>query len=177
MKKALLHLNHALIKSLIQKNDVVVDMTCGNGYDTEFLASLANIVYTFDIQLSTLNKTKEKLAHYENIQYIHDSFEHVSKYVDFANMYVFNLGYLPGGDKTITTKKEITLKTIKSLHQNIQLGSHIIIMAYIGHDEGHNEYLMLHDYLKTQKDYQIYETKALHHYLAPVLMWIQKKDS
>lgn len=177
MKKALLHLNHTLIKSLIQKDDVVVDMTCGNGYDTEFLASLANLVYTFDIQLSALNKTKEKLAHLENIQYIHDSFEHVSKYVDFANVYVFNLGYLPGGDKTITTKKEITLKTIQSLHQNIQLGSHIIIMAYIGHDEGHQEYMMLHDYLKAQKDYQIYETKALHHNLAPILLWIQKKDS
>lgn len=177
MKKALLHLNHTLIKSLIQKDDVVVDMTCGNGHDTEFLASLANLVYTFDIQLSALDKTKEKLAHYENIQYIHDSFEHVSKYVDFANVYVFNLGYLPGGDKTITTKKEITLKTIQSLHQNIQLGSHIIIMAYIGHDEGHQEYMMLHDYLKAQKDYQIYETKALHHILAPILLWIQKKDS
>jgi len=43
MKKALLHLNHALIKSLIQKDDFVVDMTCGNGYDTEFLASLSTI--------------------------------------------------------------------------------------------------------------------------------------
>ncbi len=177
MKKALLHLNHALIKSLIQPNDVVVDMTCGNGNDTEFLASLANLVFTFDIQLSALNHTKEKLAHYENIHYIHDSFEQVSKYVDFANMYVFNLGYLPGGDKTITTKKEITLKTLKLLHDNILLGSQIIIMAYIGHEEGFKEYMLFNEYLKDQKEYQIYETRALHHDLAPILVWIQKKDS
>ncbi len=50
-------------------------------------------------------------------------------------------------------------------------------MAYIGHDEGHKEYSMLHNYLKAQKVYQIYETKALHHVLAPILLWIQKKDS
>lgn len=175
MQKALLYLNHALIKSLINEDDIVVDMTCGNGYDTEFLAQFSKHVYAFDIQLEALEKTKSRLAYHQNITYIHDSFEHVSNYIQDVKLYVFNLGYLPGGDKSVTTKKEITLKTIIELHEAIMKGSHIIIMSYVAHDEGLLEYITLHDYLIEKKSYQVYETKALHHLKAPVLMWIQKK--
>lgn len=177
MQKALLHLNHALIKSLVNTHDIVVDMTCGNGYDTEFLAQLSKHVYTFDIQLEALEKTKKRLSGYQNITYIHDSFEHASNYIQDVKLYVFNLGYLPGGDKSVTTKKEITLKTIQGLDQAIMKGSHVIILAYVGHDDGLQEYNELHHYLSQEKKYQTYETKALHHPLAPVVLWIQKKDS
>lgn len=177
MHKALLHLNHALIKSLINEDDIVVDMTCGNGFDTEFLAQYSKHVYTFDIQLEALEKTNERLSKYQNITYIHDSFEHVSNYIQDVKLYVFNLGYLPGGNKSITTKKEITLKTVQGLHQAIMHGSHVLIMSYLGHEHGLQEYNVLHHYFTQEKRYQTYETKALHHPLAPVLLWIQKKDS
>lgn len=177
MRKALLHLNHVLIKSLVDQNDYVVDMTCGNGYDTEFLAQISNHVFTFDIQIEALQHTKERLKEYQNITYVHDSFEHVFNYVDNAKLFVFNLGYLPGGDKSITTKKEITLRTIKKLHKAIMNGSHIVMMSYVVHEEGLLEYQLLHDYLKTEQSYQIYETEALHKDNAPKLIWIQKKDS
>jgi methylase of polypeptide subunit release factors len=177
MHKALLHLNHILIKSLINEHDIVVDMTCGNGFDTEFLAPFSKHVYAFDIQFDALENTKKRLQEYQNITYIHDSFEHVSNYVQLAKLYVFNLGYLPGGDKSITTKKEITLKTVIGLHDAIMKGSHLVIMSYIAHDEGLQEYMMLHDYFSEKKTYQVYETKALHYTLAPIVLWIQKKDS
>jgi methylase of polypeptide subunit release factors len=175
MHKALLHLNHILIKSLINEHDIVVDMTCGNGFDTEFLAPFSKHVYAFDIQFDALENTKKRLQEYQNITYIHDSFEHVSNYVQLAKLYVFNLGYLPGGDKSITTKKEITLKTVIGLHEAIMKGSHLVMMSYIAHDEGLQEYQQLHAYLTQEKSYQLYETKALHHDKAPILLWIQKK--
>ncbi|MDA0871892.1 MAG: methyltransferase domain-containing protein [Firmicutes bacterium] len=177
MHKALLHLNHTLIKSLINEDDIVVDMTCGNGFDTEFLAQFSKHVYAFDIQFEALQNAKSRLSRYLNITYIHDSFVHVSNYIQDVKLYVFNLGYLPGGDKSVTTKKEITLKTIIELHEAIMKGSHIIIMSYVAHDEGLLEYTSIHNYFIENKSYQIYETKALHYPLAPVVLWIQKKDS
>jgi tRNA G37 N-methylase Trm5 len=177
MRKALLHLNHTLIQSLIHKEDVVVDMTCGNGYDTEFLAKFAKHVYAFDVQIQALNQTKQRLASFTNITYVHDSFEHVLNYISHAQLYIFNLGYLPGGNKTLTTQKEITLKTLKLLHSNIMKNSHLILVVYIGHDEGMREYLAIKTYLINQIQYQVYETHALHHAFAPIMIWIQKKDS
>jgi methylase of polypeptide subunit release factors len=177
MRKALLHLNHALIQSLINKDDVVVDMTCGKGYDTEFLAKIAKHVYAFDIQIDALHQTKQRLVHLENITYVHDSFEHVSNYIQHAKLYVFNLGYLPGGDKSVTTQKDITLHTLKALPSKVMNGSNIMLISYIGHDNGMQEYLGIKTYLTDQIHYQMYETRALHHAYAPIMIWIHKKDS
>ena len=177
MKKALLHLNHILIQSLTNQDDIVVDMTCGHGYDTELLAKLSKHVYAFDIQLEALNSAKSRLNGLNNVTFIHDSFEHVNHYVKHASLYIFNLGYLPKGNKSVTTTKDVTLSTLTLLHEKIMLGSHVIVMSYIGHEEGKKEYDAIYAYLINQNEYQVYETKALHHALAPILIWIQKKDS
>ena len=49
MKKPL-ELAHDFLAEIINKEDIVVDATMGNGYDTLFLARLAKQVYAFDIQ-------------------------------------------------------------------------------------------------------------------------------
>ena len=47
MRKALIHLNHTLIESLLNETMTVCDMTCGHGYDTEFIAPKVHHVFAF----------------------------------------------------------------------------------------------------------------------------------
>lgn len=47
----------------------------------------------------------------------------------------YNLGWLPGGDKSITTKLEDTLKSIEGAKPLVKHGGMISIMLYRGHAE------------------------------------------
>jgi hypothetical protein len=52
---------------------------------------------------------------------------------------VFNLGYLPGGDKSIVTVPEVTLATIGASRSALQEGGCISATCYPGHEEGQAE--------------------------------------
>jgi hypothetical protein len=52
---------------------------------------------------------------------------------------VFNLGYLPGGDKSIVTVPEVTLATIAASRSALQEGGCISATCYPGHEEGQAE--------------------------------------
>lgn len=52
---------HWMLKDIINVDDVVVDATMGNGYDTLFLAELGAKVYAFDVQEAALEATEKRL--------------------------------------------------------------------------------------------------------------------
>lgn len=52
---------------------------------------------------------------------------------------VFNLGYLPGGDKLITTKAETTIKAVRDAMELIRRDGLICVTMYSGHPEGQKE--------------------------------------
>lgn len=97
--ESVIDFSHSLLKSHITKDDVVIDMTVGNGNDTLVLASIARKVYGFDIQKDACTKTSEGLKDFNNYRIINDSHLNFEKYVkeDFCGV-IFNLGYLPKGD-------------------------------------------------------------------------------
>ena len=87
----------------------------GKGKDTLYLSSIANKVYSFDIQDEAINQTKKLLEknNVTNVTLIKDSHENIKEYVkEYVTGVIFNLGYLPDGDKTVTTKTETSLKAI-----------------------------------------------------------------
>ena len=102
-----------LVQGYVSEGDVVVDATCGNGYDTLRLAQLSPAkLYAFDIQQEAVDATKKRLREagfaekLEDgaIEVICDSHEHLTDHVKtFIQAAVFNLGYLPGADKGCTT--------------------------------------------------------------------------
>jgi len=54
-----------ILKNVVEKGDTVVDATCGNGYDTVFLARLVGEegkVYAFDVQSQAIETTKDRLG-------------------------------------------------------------------------------------------------------------------
>lgn len=152
----LLDLHKQFIRNHLHEGDTAVDFTMGNGHDTEFLSKTvgaAGHVYAFDIQEQAINSTRENLAKAgcpENYTLIHDSHHKVAEYVKTPfKAGMFNLGYLPGGDKRITTMRETTMPAIKAAIELMDADAVLNIAVYPGHAEGDAEGKMICEYLAT----------------------------
>jgi hypothetical protein len=152
---------HALWKEHFKKGMTAIDATAGNGHDTLFLASLAKehggSVHALDIQREALLATQKRLeAHYlESFVTLHLSCH--SSFPVKAGLIVYNLGYLPSGDKNLTTKTSTTLSSLKSAIYNLEPSGLITITCYPGHPEGAVEEAALLESLKSlsSKDFCI----------------------
>lgn len=127
-----------VINTYIEDKAIAIDATLGNGHDTDFLSKEFQKVYSFDIQEIAVENYKKKKR--ENVVLINDSHHKLREYVrEDVDCVMYNLGFLPGGDKTITTTWETTLKSIEVALDMIKSGGIITIGIYIGHNEGENE--------------------------------------
>ena len=59
---------------------------------------------------------------------------------------VFNLGYLPGGDKALTTRAKTTMAAVQDAMDLLQPDGLICITMYSGHSEGKREKESLLDF-------------------------------
>ena len=121
-------------------NPVAVDATCGNGHDTLWLARRCSKVYGFDIQLEAIQNTRNLLKQEgldSKAELICDSHERITDYV--KDLVIFNLGYLPGGDKDITTGKETTLPALKQALAMLKQNGLLCVVMYWGHLSGKEE--------------------------------------
>ena len=138
---------HKYIKPLINENDITVDMTMGNGFDTELLSILSKHVYAFDISDIALKNTKARLKK-DNVTLILDNHINVDKYIkEEVKLFIFNLGYLPHFDESIITKANETLIAFKKAYNLLSDNGYIVITFYIGHPGGKDEYYMLDKYI------------------------------
>ncbi|MED1600184.1 class I SAM-dependent methyltransferase [Alkalihalophilus marmarensis] len=147
-----------LLERSISPGDIAVDCTAGNGHDTLFLANLvgnAGHVYSVDIQETAITNTKLKVEEAEVASRVtlHQSgHEHISTLIpkeeyDRVKGAIFNLGYLPGGDKSIVTQSQTTIKAIDSLLELMPKGGMIVLVIYHGHAEGAAERDHLMEYV------------------------------
>ncbi len=147
----IINIAHAYLKQYIDKNDLIVDATMGNGYDTLFLAQHAKHVYAFDIQKVALEHTIDLLEKNDitNVTLFHESHEHIVGLVKEFKGVVFNLGYLPHGDHHITTKTETTIRTLDMILSVLKPQGFVCMVVYPGHPEGMRESEALHAYMVT----------------------------
>lgn len=126
---------HDIIKSKIGNGNIAIDATLGNGHDSDFLGELFNKVYSFDIQEEAVvnyNKSNRK-----NVQAILDSHENFKKYItEDVDCIVYNLGYLPGANKDVTTTVNSTIKSISNGLDILGKNGLMLIAIYSGHLEG-----------------------------------------
>lgn len=147
-----LDLSHSYWERLILKGDIVIDATCGNGHDTLKLASLALMetngqIWGFDIQQQALDNTRKLLEEELPPSYLKHIFLRNESHRTFppeiteesVRLIVYNLGYLPGGNKSNTTKVESTLESLSNAKKLISSGGAISITCYPGHEEGARE--------------------------------------
>lgn len=173
----------SLARNIIQPGDVVVDATCGNGQDTIFLAETAGPsghVLSFDIQVQAVENAKKLCSAHENIEFILDSHANIDKYLGSGitiKTAMFNLGYLPKGDKSITTEYKSTISSIEKIFTRLDVGGRIIIVVYHGHPEGKMEKEALTEFLSRwpQKEAQILEYRFINQRNdAPYILCIEK---
>ncbi|MDQ0272257.1 class I SAM-dependent methyltransferase [Cytobacillus purgationiresistens] len=149
-----------LLKKAITPGDIVIDGTLGNGHDTLFLAQLIGStgrVYGFDIQEAAILATKGRLAEHQlsdRVTLFHQGHETIIECIPPIHHgkitgAVFNLGYLPGGDKDIVTRPNTTISAIDQLLDILAPEGIIVLVIYHGHPEGAVERDYILRYLKT----------------------------
>ena len=146
----LLEMHKFYILRHLHAGDVAVDFTMGNGHDTEFLSKTvgeSGRVYAFDVQASAVESTREHLRAAgcpENYTLIHASHHLVRDYVrEPIKAGMFNLGWLPGSDRKVTTRRESTLKAVNAAIELLAPDGIILVAVYPGHEEGTLEGEML----------------------------------
>ncbi|HHY72616.1 MAG TPA: methyltransferase domain-containing protein [Bacillus bacterium] len=158
--KRVLPFAHSLLESAVKAGDVAIDATVGNGHDTELLAKLVGPngkVYGFDIQAQAMATTQARLKESgleERVELFlrsHDELENSvpSEHREKLKAAIFNLGYLPGGDKTIVTTADSTINAVKQLLKIMAIEGLIILVIYHGHPEGQLERDQLLEFVET----------------------------
>lgn len=179
---------HRIIREYLQCGDTAIDATVGNGRDTAFLAETVGAtgqVYGLDIQAQALRTTRQRLQqlgldawvrlfeanHAEMARHIPSPLHGGIKAV------MFNLGYLPGADKTLITQTQSTLQAIAGACRLLSSPGIITVMAYPGHAGGDEESRCLAVWLERLDAAQFsVETIYSHHHqeTAPRLFVIKK---
>ena len=170
----------------ISKGDIVVDATCGAGQDTAALANAAGedgCVYAFDIQEEAVRRTEERLRGHglSNVQVIKESFVSMNGYLSdgSASAVVFNLGYLPGGDHSITTTADETLEGLACALRALRTGGILTVVMYDGHDEGRAEKQRVMEWaeaLDPKQYHAAYVNMLNQRNHPPEILWVAKKN-
>ena len=141
---------HRRLADVIKAGDLCLDATAGNGLDTLFLAQLveeSGTVHAMDVQedalritagLLALNEVQKRVATHLSC---HSKIETVLPPSAKGRIrgVTFNLGYLPKGDKSITTSEETTLPAIRIAYEWLVERGVLSILCYRGHPGGKSE--------------------------------------
>ena len=172
---------HALLRERLLPGDWAVDATAGNGHDSHFLAQLTGPdgkVFAFDVQPGAIAATRRMLERwgvpegcYQLIQSSHADMAHQLPQASegrFAAV-IFNLGYLPGGDKTVITRAESTLPAVRTALELLRPGGLLLLVLYPGHDGGAEEAQALRDLASAlpSRQWQVTEYRTLNARQAP----------
>ena len=168
----------------IKKGGVAVDFTMGNGHDTLWLSEAmgeGGKVYAFDIQPQALESSRRLLEAEnapKNYTLILDSHSNVMDYVsEKICVGMFNLGFLPGGDKSITTKRETTMVAIRAAIDLLDDDGALLIAVYPGHAEGTIEGELIEEELSklNRKELCASKFKIVNSPTSPFFFVIEKK--
>lgn len=187
-------LAHSYWKQLIKHGDIVIDATCGNGHDTTELARILfeNDEYprgqllAIDCQTEAIQATQHRLTsifpgkimdRISLLERCHSTFpESIS--IGSVALIVYNLGYLPGGNKALTSMSSTTLQSLQTALPLMKPGGCISITCYPGHEEGKHEEAVIKEFASTLSPSQ---WSCCHHTWlnrrqAPSLLVIQKAN-
>lgn len=181
-----LKISNDIMDKHVKMGDIVLDCTVGNGNDTLRLAKLVGDegkVYGFDIQDKALKITSQLLACEKlnnSVELIRDSHENIDLYIkEKLDFIIYNLGYLPKGDKNIKTKSSSTLISLKKSLDLLNKNGIILITSYIGHEGGRDEKESIESLLSelNQKNYNVIKYKFLNQKNYPPILYSVEKSN
>lgn len=161
---------------LTDRKDIAIDFTCGQGFDTLFLANHYNHVVAFDIQEEAIQQSKERVKDYMNVEFHCVSHDHFDEYVDSLDAGIFNLGYLPHGDTSITTKANLVVSALDKATKKLRVDGHIVVVCYPGFDQGLKESNEVEMWLANlpSKQFDVTHISLVNRKNAPYILLIEK---
>lgn len=178
---------HCLIRQHVRPGDTVIDGTAGNGHDTCLLAECVGeggCVWAFDIQPQALAATAARLAERglsQQVRLIHAGHERLAEWVTQpARLAVFNFGYLPGSDKSITTQSETSVAALNAALAQLADGGLLLAVVYSGHEAGKAEARAIGEWVQSLPQAQF---QVLHYQFTnqrnvpPFLLAVEKRPA
>jgi hypothetical protein len=140
---------HNELAQVLTPGNIAIDATAGNGHDTLFLAKQvgpAGSVFSLDMQSQALAKTAHRLKEqgYKNVTLLQADHANLKDVIPIEfhgkiAAITFNLGYLPGGEKTFVTQSVSTVTAIDQSLDLLRSKGLLTIVAYTGHPGGMEE--------------------------------------
>lgn len=142
---------HKCVLERIRPGDTVVDATIGTGADTAFLCETVGekgALYAFDIQQQALDRAAERIGRLSGVPHrlrllllSHADMREAipPEHHGQISAVMFNLGYLPGGDKQIITRPESTIPALDAAVSLLKAGGIVTVVLYPGHEGGRGE--------------------------------------
>ena len=143
--------SHLLIQGRLNAGDIAIDATAGNGHDALFLArsvTPGGRVFIFDVQSAALASTRGRLmeagipeTQFELLNCGHETLAEAmpADTRGMVRVIMFNLGYLPGSDKTVITETSKTMRAIAAAMDWLAPGGLMTVVVYPGHEGGAEE--------------------------------------
>ena len=162
---------HHLWDDILSSAKYIVDITCGNGHDTEYLLSRSHEesqLYTIDIQEIAIHRTRERLEETCPTQLHRVHFLTGSHDVQLAglpiphiDLMVANLGYLPNANHQTMTSADTTIQALTIGLEKLSLLGLCTVVAYPGTDEGREEQYAVQQFLESL-DQRYYHCSTWH---------------
>lgn len=138
---------HQILSQYITEGDFCIDATAGKGKDTLYLCGQVGKqgkVLAFDIQeeaIAIARKSVIEQGYEERVEFILGGHETMDLYgeEESAAAILFNLGYLPGGDHSVATRKETTLEALEKGVKILKKQGILCVCIYSGGDTGFEE--------------------------------------
>ncbi|WP_347985754.1 class I SAM-dependent methyltransferase [Methylomonas sp. AM2-LC] len=183
---SLLEIAHQRVSQILVAGHEVIDATLGNGYDTQRLAVAVGDggrVYGFDIQQQAIENTRNRLIEQglqQRVELYHCSHDEMllrlpQRLQGRIQAIMFNLGYLPGGDKSLVTKSDSTLTALTAALQMLAKTGVITVLVYPGHAGGELEAQAVHDFCHAQQQMQSAKVEIIyseHHTAKAPLLYV-----
>ena len=141
-------LAHDILRAVTPPGACTVDATAGNGHDTLFLArsvGATGYVLAVDRQAQAIAATNEAIAAARidaSVTTVVADHRHLATLIDAhcteaPTTIMFNLGYLPGSDKTLTTSAATTLPALDAALARLNPSAGVLsVMTYRAHPGG-----------------------------------------
>lgn len=180
MKKKIVDIAHDFLEPILNEESIAVDFTCGQGFDTLFLAKHSRKTFAFDIQEKAIQQTKTRCeeAGIGNVEVILDSHINIKQYIKHFHVGIFNCGYLPHGEKNVTTHGEEVLRAIHESLDVIEKDGRIVVVLYPGFENGKQESCMIENETRklSSKYYDVMKFQLTNRNEAPYLIIIDKHE-
>jgi 16S rRNA C1402 N4-methylase RsmH len=179
---------HHILTSHLHEGDQAIDATAGNGYDTLFLAEQVGSsgkVIAIDIQDCAIRSTQKKIESaglIDRVRLVTDDHALALKKLTASNRgkvaaITFNLGYLPGSDKSIQTRAESTKEALAASIQLLSPGGYLCVTAYRGHSGGTAEAKTVEAFMrKSQKEGHAVDCYEVESSNSPPILWVLRMN-